>query len=186
MKKTVLLSLMVAATLILYSCWQWQTPPNGEIDTITGEIDTITGTETDEGSVNTGQIDTTTWSLNDTWSIIDTGSEADEKSESKTYMISITSTWFSPSTLTIKSWDRVDFVNKDSATHWPASGPHPVHTNYPGSWIEKCWTREASNIFDACKALAQNETFSFIFKEKWTWWYHDHRNPDITWRIIVQ
>ena len=103
-----------------------------------------------------------------------------------TYLVEMTSDWFSPDTLTIKVWDKVNFVNNDSSPHWPASARHPTHTVYPWSWIEKCWTSEQSGIFDACKWLAQGETFSFVFTHKWEWKYHDHLNPSTTWTIIVQ
>lgn len=99
--------------------------------------------------------------------------------------IEITTDWFSPNSLTVNVWDTVSFINKDTVPRWPASGMHPTHTNYPGSSIEKCWTPEQVNIFDACKWLAQNEIFSFVFKEKWEWKYHDHLDPSKYGTIIV-
>lgn len=101
-------------------------------------------------------------------------------------IIEITAEWFVPSTITINAWDRVDFVNKDSAPHWPASWQHPLHTNYPWSWLQKCWTSEEPTIFDACKWLVQNEVYSFVFNEKWTWWFHDHFNPSMFGSITVK
>ncbi len=89
-------------------------------------------------------------------------------------VIGISSSGFSPQTLTINQGDSVTFVNKDSQAHWPATAVHPTHTVYPGSDIKKCNTAEQSMIFDACKGLAQGEEWSFTFNEKGTWQYHDH------------
>ncbi len=94
--------------------------------------------------------------------------------------VEITSSGFSPSTLTINAGDTVTFVNKDSRPHWPASAVHPTHTVYPESG--GC----IGSKFDACKGLAQDETFSFKFDQKGTWKYHDHLNPGLTGTIVVQ
>ncbi len=77
-------------------------------------------------------------------------------------VIEITSAGFSPQNVTISAGDKVGFVNRDSAPHWPASAPHPAHTDYPG--------------FDALKGLAQNEVFTFTFNQAGEWKYHDHLN----------
>jgi plastocyanin len=104
--------------------------------------------------------------------------------QATSFEVIITSSGFSPRILTIKVGDTVTWVNKDSAPHWPASDVHPTHRLYPGSGIEKCGSGE--EIFDACKGLAPGETFSFTFKYKGTWPYHDHLNPGLTGTIIVQ
>jgi plastocyanin len=104
--------------------------------------------------------------------------------QATSFEVIITSSGFSPRTLTIKVGDTVTWVNKDSVPHWPASDVHPTHRLYPGSGIEKCGSGE--EIFDACKGLAPGETFSFTFKHKGTWPYHDHLNPGLTGTIIVQ
>lgn len=94
--------------------------------------------------------------------------------------IEITSSVFSPETLTINLGDSVTFVNKDNLKHWPASNPHPIHTGYPeeGGCI--------ASKFDACKGLAKDESFLFTFNEKGTWGYHDHLNPSLHGTIIVK
>jgi plastocyanin len=104
--------------------------------------------------------------------------------QATSFEVLITSSGFSPSTLTIKVGDTVTFINKDSRPHWPASDVHPTHRLYPGSGIEKCGSGE--EIFDACKGLAPGETFSFTFKYRGTWTYHDHLYPYLTGTIIVQ
>ncbi len=94
--------------------------------------------------------------------------------------IEITGSGFSPGTLTVSAGTTVTFINKDSGQHWPASAAHPTHSAYPetGGCI--------GSKFDACKPLAQGESFSFTFNEKGTWKYHDHLNPGMTGTIIVQ
>ncbi len=101
-------------------------------------------------------------------------------------VIEITSSGFSPDTLTINIGETVTFVNKDIKLSWPASAIHPTHTVYPGSDIKKCGTSEETNIFDACKGLAQGESWSFTFNSKGTWNYHNHLNPSLRGKIIVQ
>ncbi len=93
-----------------------------------------------------------------------------ELSSGKTYNVEITSAGFSPSTVEISKGDTVIFVNRDTKPHWPASAAHPTHTVYPeaGGCI--------GSKFDACKGLAQDETFSFQFNYNGTWKYHDHLN----------
>lgn len=100
-------------------------------------------------------------------------------------VVEITATEFSPNTLTIKQGDSVQFLNKDSSLHWPASAMHPEHKVYPGSDIEKCKTADKNKIFDACKGLAQDEEFRFTFNEKGTWRYHDHLKVSLTGTIVV-
>ncbi|MBI5412927.1 YbhB/YbcL family Raf kinase inhibitor-like protein [Candidatus Peregrinibacteria bacterium] len=87
---------------------------------------------------------------------------------------------FSPSILTIKEGETVQFINKDTEPHWPASAVHPTHTAYPetGGCI--------GSKFDACAVLKQNETFNFTFNKIGAWEYHDHLNPGITGKIIVE
>ena len=94
--------------------------------------------------------------------------------------VEITASGFSPATLTVHQGDTVMFVNKDSSTHWPASAVHPTHNVYPESG--GC----IGSKFDACKRLAEGESFSFTFNEKGSWKYHDHLNPRNTGTIVVE
>ncbi len=82
----------------------------------------------------------------------------------------ITAEGFSPATVEINAGDAINFVNKDSATHWPASAQHPTHKIYPetGGCV--------GSKFDACKPLASEEGFTFTFYQKGEWNYHDHLN----------
>ncbi len=97
-------------------------------------------------------------------------------------IVEITASGFNPANLTISAGETVTFINRDSAPHWIASGAHPTHMLYPepGGCI--------GSKFDACKALAQGESFSFQFNQKGSWPYHDHLNARAPFfgRIIVQ
>ena len=98
----------------------------------------------------------------------------------KTYTVTITNGLFTPEILEIKAGDTVSLFNNDSLhTHWPASGAHPTHTLYPepGGCI--------GSKFDACKGLSFGESFDFTFNIKGTWTFHDHLNPIIRGKIVV-
>lgn len=86
-------------------------------------------------------------------------------------IVEITAAGYSPNPLTIKQGEAVTWVNKDAEAHWPASAQHPTHAVYPetGGCI--------GSKFDACKRLAQGDSWSFTFNEKGEWNYHDHLNP---------
>lgn len=86
--------------------------------------------------------------------------------------VSITANGFSPATITIHQGDYVMFTNKDTEPHWPASNPHPSHTDYPG--------------FDAKHALSPGQTYTFKFDRVGTWGYHDHLNPSTGGTVIVK
>ncbi|OGE87791.1 MAG: hypothetical protein A3J07_03705 [Candidatus Doudnabacteria bacterium RIFCSPLOWO2_02_FULL_49_13] len=88
----------------------------------------------------------------------------------KTYEINMAA-GFNPATLTIKKGDLVKFVNTDSKPHWPASAPHPTHTDYPE--------------FDSKRAIAPGETWSFTFGKVGSWKFHDHLNSSSFGKITV-
>lgn len=103
----------------------------------------------------------------------------------KENVVEITSSGFNPSTINIKKGEMIKFVNKDSSEHWPASAFHPTHKIYPGSGIEKCGTEEESEIFDVCKGLRKDESYSFTFNNRGSWNYHDHLNPSSKGVVVV-
>lgn len=103
----------------------------------------------------------------------------------KTVIINMTDTGLNPSEITINAGDRIEFINQSLRPAWPASAVHPTHQAYPGSDIKKCGTDESNSIFDACRGLQKGESFSFTFKEKGTWFFHDHLNSSLRGSIIV-
>lgn len=86
--------------------------------------------------------------------------------------VTYTASGFSPQSLTIKTGDTVVFKNTSGSDFWPASGPHPAHTNYPE--------------FDAKKAISTGESYLFTFTRTGSWKYHNHLNPSLTGTITVQ
>ena len=113
---------------------------------------------------------------------VDTFTEISEPTE---YIVEITNEGFVPKTLEIKKGDKVTWVNKLATKIRPAGDFHPTHTNYPGSSIVKCGTAEEKNIFDACKELQKDESYSFVFSEVGSWGYHNHLQPSKDGKIIV-
>ncbi|MDP3934756.1 MAG: hypothetical protein Q8Q46_00815, partial [Candidatus Giovannonibacteria bacterium] len=66
---------------------------------------------------------------------------------------------------------KVTWVNKSQSQIWPASNPHPIHTDYPG--------------FDASRGLANGESYSFTFDKVGSWNYHNHLNPGMKGEVKV-
>ena len=90
----------------------------------------------------------------------------------KTYEVKMAGSAFDPASLTIKKGDTVKFVNTASKAIWPASAPHPTHTDYPE--------------FDPKQGIAAGSSWSFVFTKTGTWKYHDHLNPAARGTITVE
>lgn len=90
----------------------------------------------------------------------------------QTVQISIDDLAFDPATVTIPVGATVVFTNNGQALHWPASDPHPTHTDLSG--------------FDAKKGLATGEKYSYTFATKGTFGMHDHLNAKMKGSIVVQ
>lgn len=86
-------------------------------------------------------------------------------------IVKITSTGFSPQTVTIKAGDSVTWMNDDTAMHNVSSAPHPTHTAYP--------PLNLGNI-------APGSSKSLTFPTAGTYKYHDHLNPSLTGSVIVE
>ena len=85
--------------------------------------------------------------------------------------VNMTAAGFSPAEIKIVKGVTVTFTNQSATPRWPASAPHPTHTNYPE--------------FDALKALSQGESWSFTFNKVGAWAYHDHLNPSVHGKVTV-
>lgn len=77
--------------------------------------------------------------------------------------VSITSTGFSPATITIKPGQAVVWTNTDTMSHEVASDPYPVDNEL--------------STFNDRQPLLQNDTYSYIFDLTGTYTYHDTLNP---------
>lgn len=86
--------------------------------------------------------------------------------------VTYTASGFTPVSVTIKAGDTITFKNNSGVDFWPASAPHPTHTNYPE--------------FDAKQGIASGATYSFTFTRVGSWKYHNHLNPASTGTITVQ
>lgn len=91
------------------------------------------------------------------------GADAELGVDVAVFEVAYDSQTFSPQSTDIKLGDVVIFRNKSSADFWPASAPHPAHTDYPE--------------FDAKKPIAPGGKFEFKFEKLGNWKFHDHLNP---------
>jgi len=87
-------------------------------------------------------------------------------------IVTYTNEGFSPSTIQVKKRSEVVFVNNSTKAFWPASAPHPVHTDYPE--------------FDAKASLGPGKSFSFVFEKVGSWGYHNHLDSSKTGTVNVK
>lgn len=109
-------------------------------------------------------------------------------------------TGFAPHRLTVKAGETVTFVSKATAPVWPAGNPHPTHDAYPSEAYArpgdqaKAFGSKAcveygirkGDVFDACRLLLPEQTFSFTFTEPGKWEFHNHVRPEHTGTITVE
>jgi len=86
-------------------------------------------------------------------------------------IVLITSSGFSPKSVTVKRGSIVTFKNIDGEAHWPASDAHPSHTVYPE--------------FDPKDDVLPGESWSFVFDKVGEWRFHDHENPLLRGTVTV-
>ena len=85
--------------------------------------------------------------------------------------VTLTSSGFSPATLTIKAGTTVTWTNKSGSDATVNSNPHPVHTDYPPLNLG---------------SFSDGGTLSLKFDKPGTYGYHNHLNPSEKGTIIVQ
>ncbi|AKM77894.1 MAG: Plastocyanin [Candidatus Wolfebacteria bacterium GW2011_GWE1_48_7] len=78
---------------------------------------------------------------------------------------------FSPKPITVTAGTNIVFMNESGADMWPASAPHPTHTDYPE--------------LDAKKPIKPLNSYAFVITRVGTWKYHNHLNPTHFGSIIV-
>lgn len=83
----------------------------------------------------------------------------------------LTDSGFEPRELTIEKGTEVVFSTTAGRPYWPASNLHPTHEIY--------------SAFDPQRALAPEETWSFVFERVGTWNMHDHIRAYYTGTIHV-
>jgi plastocyanin len=85
--------------------------------------------------------------------------------------VRMTSDGYSPKVLKIKQGQTVEFVNDSDQDYWPASDPHPIHTDYPG--------------FDAQKTILPGQSWDFTFQRAGRFGYHNHLAPETHAEIVI-
>lgn len=78
-------------------------------------------------------------------------------------LVKVTEQNFEPNIITIKKGERVAFFNEKTGYSWPASNPHPTHTDYPQ--------------FDPLLPMKAGEVWTYIFDKVGEFPYHDHLDP---------
>lgn len=86
-------------------------------------------------------------------------------------VITISSTGFSPKSITIKAGESITWTNNDSSNHTVNSAPHPAHTDYP-----------LLNL----GVIKNGESKSLAFPKAGTYKYHDHLNPSLFGSVTVE
>jgi len=81
----------------------------------------------------------------------------------QTALVTITSSGFSPATVSVAAGTQVTWTNNDTAPHQVAADPHPLHSSIPN--------------FDSDQLLQPGDSFSFVFETPGTYTYHDQLNP---------
>lgn len=80
-------------------------------------------------------------------------------------VVRIDGSGYHPATVTIRKGQSVLWVNEDvGGNHWPASNPHPTHTDNPA--------------FDPKQAIVPGSMWQFAFDKTGVWRYHDHLHPE--------
>lgn len=87
-------------------------------------------------------------------------------------VITYTDAGFVPSSVTVKKGQTVRWMNNSGSKVWPASAVHPTHGVYPQKSASDC----LGSSFDACKGLAQGESWDFTFDVVGEWKFHNHLN----------
>ncbi len=85
--------------------------------------------------------------------------------------VTLTSSGFSPATLTVKAGAKVTWTNKSGGAAIIASNPHPTHTDYPPLNLG---------------TFQDGGTLSLTFNKAGTYGYHNHLDPSQTGTIVVK
>ena len=112
---------------------------------------------------------------------VDSNDETGGAASALAATITYTNDGFSPSTVTVRKGQTVQWVNKSDSDVWPASGSHPTHAVYPQKSSSDC----LGSSFDACAAIAADASWDFTFSQIGTWKYHNHMNSSEAGTVIV-
>lgn len=96
--------------------------------------------------------------------------QASTNQEGVAATVTYTSSGFSPSSVTVKSGDKIKFVNNSDSAIQPSSDPHPVHTDNPELNVGQIQPGESSTITVANKG---------------TWGMHNHFNSSQKVTVVI-
>jgi plastocyanin len=91
--------------------------------------------------------------------------------ESKTIVIAMRKGNFEPSDVKAQVCDKLQFINESSEEVWPAVGPHPTHSSYPG--------------FDSLRAIPPGERYEFQVNRLGVYTFHDHLHDGVAGRVMI-
>ncbi|MEK7107433.1 MAG: hypothetical protein AAB899_04585, partial [Patescibacteria group bacterium] len=110
-----------------------------------------------------------------------TGADAAAPDKMPDAVIIYTDDGFAPSSATIKKGQTVRWANNSGSKVWPASAVHPSHGAYPQKSASDCF----GSSFDACRGLAQGESWDFKFDYVGEWKFHNHLNASQKGSVTV-
>ena len=99
--------------------------------------------------------------------------------------VTYTNQGFSPSTVTIKKGQTVEFVNNSAGSMCIASNPHPIHNGYSGTTQTQHCPNTAGIAFDECTLVSSGGTYTFTFQKVGSWGYHNHADHSMTGTVVV-
>ena len=102
---------------------------------------------------------------------IEEESPTETKEVQNEVVVTLTTSGFSPKTVTINAGDKVVFENQSGKTATVDSAPHPIHTAYP--------KLNLGNFEDG-------ETHELVFPDPGTYNYHNHLNASQTGSVVVE
>ncbi len=164
---------VLVVALFIYNQHNKQTQPATESNTNTVDLNTNTSENTNESNTNTTNDNGNgNANANVNTNTTNTNSNSNTSGKPSVFEVTYNGTSFSPSTINAKVGDVVIFKNSSDSSFWPASDPHPTHTNYPE--------------FDAKRPIPSGQTYEFKFTKAGSWGYHNHLNPSARGTIIVK
>lgn len=104
-----------------------------------------------------------------------TNTSAATNTSPATKTVTVTSSGFSPSPITVKAGDTIRWLNDSGASAEVAPDNHPTHTKYAGVWD-----------FTSASLTADGGSYSRVFSTKGTFTYHNHLDSSMTATIIVE
>ncbi len=95
-----------------------------------------------------------------------------DSKEPQSVIVTYSDKGFTPNEVIINVGDSVVFKNESSGSFWPASDPHPAHTEL--------------SAFDARSAVAPGQSYTMTFEQSGSWGFHNHLNSSEMGNVIVR